>query len=154
MARLKADRFARLRMYLDAKAANLRLRFIGWLRVVAKRVGIDYLRSHPDDVRHHDTGASRPGRWIDAEELPPASQLFGGRPRVTDIGTANELLAYAARAIPDEQRRALEPWAQSESFEDIAKALGLTSANAAERVVRAVIERLRRRFRDAENRAT
>ncbi|MBL0216823.1 MAG: sigma-70 family RNA polymerase sigma factor [Myxococcales bacterium] len=150
MARLKADRFARLRLYLDAKTANPRLRFLGWLRVVAKRVGIDYLRSHPDYVRRHDTGASRPGRWVDAEELPPASQIFGGRPPVTDLGTARELLAYAAGVIPPEQHRALELWAQSESFDDIARALGLPSATAAERVVRAVIERLRRRFRLAE----
>ncbi len=154
MARLKADRFARLRLYLDAKATNPRLRFIGWLRVVAKRVGIDYLRSHPDYVRRHDAGASRPGRWVDAEELPPASQIFGGRPPVTDMGTAKELLAYAAGVIPDQQRRALELWAQSESFDDIAKALGLANASAAERVVRAVIERLRRRFRASETLAT
>ncbi len=150
MARLKADRFARLRLYLDAKATNPRLRFLGWLRVVAKRVGIDYLRSHPDYVRRHDAGASRPGRWVDTEELPPASQIFGGRPPVTDLGTARELLAYAAGVIPAEQQRALELWAQSESFDDIALALGLPSATAAERVVRAVIERLRRRFRLAE----
>lgn len=147
MARLRTDQYARLRMYLDAKRANPRLRFVSWLRVVAKRVGIDYLRSHPDYVRRHDANASRPGRWVDAEELPPASQIFGGRPPITDLGTARELLTYAAGVIPPEQRRALELWAQSETFEDIAKALGLANAAAAERVVRAVIERLRRRFR-------
>jgi len=151
MARLRSDRCARLRLYLDAKAANPRLRFLSWLRVVAKRVGIDYLRAHPDYVRRHDPDASRPGQWIDAEELPPASQLGGDRPPVTNLGTARELLAYAAGVIPDEQRRALELWAQSETFEDIARALGLANAAAAERVVRAVIERLRRRFRTAED---
>lgn len=147
MARLRADRYARLRLYLDAKRANPRLRFVSWLRVVAKRVGIDYLRSHPDYVRRHDANASKPGRWVDAEELPPASQIVGGRPPVTDLGTAQELLSYAAGVIPPDQRRALELWAQSESFEDIARTLGLANAAAAERVVRAVIERLRRRFR-------
>jgi DNA-directed RNA polymerase specialized sigma24 family protein len=147
MARLRGDRFARLKLYLDAKRQNPRLRFVGWLRVVAKRVGIDYLRAHPDYVRRHDANASRPGAWIDAEELPPASQIGGDRPPVTMQGTAAELLAYAAGVIPDEQRRALELWAQGESFDDIARALGLASAPAAERVVRAVIERLRRKFR-------
>src|SRR5882672_1615755 len=39
MARLHADHFHRLRLYLEAKRANPRLRFLGWLRVVAKRVG-------------------------------------------------------------------------------------------------------------------
>ena len=150
MARLRADSFGRLQMYLGARQSNPRLRFLSWLRVVAKRVGIDYLRSHPDYVRRHDENASRPGVWVDAGTLPPASQIFGERPPVTIRGTARELLRYAAGAIPDEQRRALELWAQSESWVDIAKALGLASAQEAERTVRAAIERLRRRFRAAD----
>lgn len=151
MGRLRADHMGRLQMYLDAKRTNPRLRFLSWLRVVAKRVGIDYLRAHPDYVRRHDEDASRPGAWIDPGTLPPASQIFGERPPVTNRGTARELLAFAAGAIPDDQRRALELWAQSESFEDIAKALGLRTANEAEKTVRAAIERLRRRFRASES---
>jgi DNA-directed RNA polymerase specialized sigma24 family protein len=148
MGRLRAESFGRLRQYLDAKAQNPRLRFLSWLRVVAKRVGIDYMRAHPDYVRRHDANASRPGAWVDAGTLPPASQIMGERPPVTNRGTARELLAYAAGVIPDDQRRALELWAQSESFDDIAKTLGLASAREAERTVRAVLERLRRRFRE------
>lgn len=148
MARLRADDLHRLRLYLDAKATNPRLRFLTWLRVVAKRVGIDYLRAHPDYVRRHDADASRPGAWVDAGTLPPASQLVGARPPVTAKGTANELLAYAAGTIPDDHRRALELWTQSESFPEIAETLGLASAAEAERIVRAALERLRRRFRE------
>ncbi len=150
MGRLRADQFHRLQHYLEARRTNPRLRFLSWLRVVAKRVGIDYLRAHPDYVRRHDKDASRPGVWIDPKTLPPASQIFGERPPVTTRGTAHELLRYAAGAIPDEQRRALELWAQSESFEDIARVLGLANAAEAERTVRAVIERLRRKFRDPD----
>lgn len=148
MARLRADSFGRLRLYLDAKAQNPRLRFISWLRVVAKRVGIDYLRAHPDYVRRHDADASRPGVWVDPGTLPPASQILGERPPVTNRGTAQELLKYAAGVISDAQRRALELWAQSESFDDIARALGMKNASEAERTVRAVLERLRRKFRE------
>lgn len=149
MARLRADTFARLRQYLDARVANPRLRFMSWLRVVTKRVGIDYLRAHPDYVRRHDVGASTPGAWVDAGTLPPASQIMGGRPPITNQGTAHELLAYAAGVISGDQRRALELWAHGESFEDIARELALPSARDAERTVRAVLERLRRKFRDA-----
>ena len=148
MARLRADNLARLRMYLDAKAQNPRLRFMSWLRVVAKRVGIDYMRSHQDYVRRTEENASTPGKWVDAGTLPPASQIMGERPPVTNRGTAREMLAFAAGAIPDDQRRALELWSQSESFADIAKALGLPSTQDAEKAVRAAIERLRRRFRE------
>lgn len=150
MARLRAGENARLRQYLDARALNPRLRFLTWLRVVAKRVGIDYMRAHPDYVRRHDENASRPGVWIDPKTLPPASQIVGERPPVTNRGTARELLAYAAGVISGPQHKALELWAQSESFGDIATALGLGSASEAERMVRAVLERLRRRFREVE----
>jgi DNA-directed RNA polymerase specialized sigma24 family protein len=148
MGRLRADQFHRLRLYLEARKANPRLRFLSWLRVVAKRVGIDYLRAHPDYVRRHDDNPSRPGAWVDPKTLPPASQLAGERPPVTNRGTARELLHFAAGAIPDDQRRALELWTQSESFGDIARALGLRDGAEAERMVRAAIERLRRKFRD------
>jgi DNA-directed RNA polymerase specialized sigma24 family protein len=148
MARLRADRLARLRIYLEAKRANPRLRFMSWLRVVAKRVGIDYLRSHPDYVRRTEATASTPGVWVDAGTLPPASQIGGERPPITNRGTARELLQFAAGGIPDDQRRALELWAQSETFADIASSLGLASAADAEKAVRAAIERLRRRFRE------
>ena len=151
MARLRADRFARLQLYLDARASNPRLRFHTWLRVVAKRVGIDYMRAHPDFLRRREVDPSSPGRWVDLATLPPPSQI-GDRPPVTNRGTARELLAYADGVVDHRQRRALELWAQSESFEDIAKALGMATANEAEKTVRAAIERLRRRFRAAEER--
>jgi DNA-directed RNA polymerase specialized sigma24 family protein len=147
MARLRADHFHRLHLYLEAKRSNPQLRFFSWLRVVAKRVGIDYLRGHQDYVRRHDKDASTPGRWVDAGTLPPASQLVGERPPVTNRGTARALLQFAEGAIPVDQRRALEMWARSDSFADIASALGLPGANEAERMVRAAVERLRRRFR-------
>ncbi|HEY5937507.1 MAG TPA: hypothetical protein VIU61_22830 [Kofleriaceae bacterium] len=153
MARLRADHFHRLRLYLEARAQNPRLRFLSWLRVVAKRVGIDYLRAHPDYVRRHDANASRPGAWVDPKTLPPASQIFGERPPVTNRSTANELLKYAAGTIPDDHRRALELWTQSEGFDEIARTLGFASSKDAERIVRAALERLRRHFRESAERS-
>ena len=130
MARLRDRRFHRLRMYLDAKRANPRLRFLSWLRVVAKRVGIDYLRSHHEPVADTlHTG--------DANERPP----------MTNRGTARELLRHAAGVVPDDQLRALEMWTQSSSFAEIAAALGMDDSAVAERAVRAALERLRRTFR-------
>ena len=130
MARLRDRRFHRLRMYLDAKRANPRLRFLSWLRVVAKRVGIDYLRTHHEPVADTlHTG--------DARERPP----------MTNRGTARELLHHAAGVVPPDQLQALEMWTRSDSFADIATTLGMADAAAAERAVRAALERLRRAFR-------
>jgi hypothetical protein len=144
MERLAHQDFHRLRLYLEARESNPRLRFMGWLRVVAKRVGIDYMRAHPDYVRTADAPA-----WVDPKTLPPESQLPGGRPPVTVMNTANRLLDFARNVLPREQYQALEMWTHDAGFDAIAKDLGLGDAREAERMVRAVRERLRREFRES-----
>jgi DNA-directed RNA polymerase specialized sigma24 family protein len=146
MARLRADRLHRLRLYIEARRANPQLRFMSWLRVVAKRVGIDYLRAHPEYIRRTREDASRPGQWVQPEPLPPSSQGLGQRPPMTDLGTAHQLLVLAAE-LPGRQRRALEMWVHDQSFDAIADSLALTDAAEARRVVRAALERLRRHVR-------
>ena len=140
MARLRAEGFRRLAGYVEARTRNPQLRFLTWLRVVTKRVGIDYLRGHPDYLPQRGAGA-----WVDAEPLPRSS-AFGVRPPITDRGTADELACFTG-ALPDLQRRALALWTQGESAAAIATALGLASAADGERLVRAGLERLRRRVR-------
>lgn len=153
LARLRADDFHRLRLYLDTRRENPDLKLMTWLRVVTKRVGIDYLRGHPDyiDRRRQADHGSAPGEWVEAGTLPSGSKLHGERPPVTNRGTAQQLLRYAAGAIPEAQRRALELWVQSETYVEIARVLELADAGEAERMVRAAIERLRRRFRVEED---
>jgi DNA-directed RNA polymerase specialized sigma24 family protein len=148
--RLQANDFNRLKLYLQARNDNPKLKFLSWLRVVAKRVGIDYLRAHPEYLRRHDADASKPGDWVPQTALPPGSQLGGQRPPMTNIGTAHELVQYARTALPEDQQRAIELWSQSESFDDIARTLGLKNAQAAERMVRAALERLRRKYRPGD----
>lgn len=147
MARLRAGDFYRLKHYLTARRENPSLQFLTWLRVVAKRVGIDYIRAHPDYVDQRHRGQT--GAWVAPVTLPPPSHLPGERPPVTDRGTAQELVRVAAEGAPPEQMQALERWLQGESFDDIATELGLRSPSDAARLVRAAVERLRRRFRAA-----
>src|SRR5262249_11549552 len=119
------------------------LAFFTWLQVVAKRVGIDYMRAHPDYI---DRRRSRkPGVWI--VPAPLTSSRPGKPPSITRRGTAAELLRHADVALPEPQRRALEPWIQSQSYGEIARHLDLGVPAAAARLVRAALERLRRRFR-------
>lgn len=153
LARLRADDFHRLTIYLETRRTNPSLKFMTWLRVVAKRVGIDYMRGHPDyiDRRRQADRGSAPGEWVQAGTLPSGSKLHGERPPFTNRGTAQQLLRYAAGAIPDTQRRALELWVQCEPYDEIARVLELEDADAAERTVRSAIERLRRRFRVEED---
>ena len=150
MARLRANGFHRLHLYLDARRANPRLRFMSWLRVVVKRVGIDYMRAQPEWVRRDDSQASAPGKWVVPGTLPPASQLVGERPPITNRGTARELLQFAAGTLEADQLSALELWTRGESFDAIARAIGWDGPHQAEKTVRAALERLRRKFRTTE----
>jgi len=147
MARLRAGDFYRLKHYLAARREHPGLQFFAWLRVVTKRVGIDYIRAHPDYIDQRHRGET--GAWIAPVTLPPPSRLPGARPPVTDRGTAQVLMRVAAEGAPPEQVRALERWIQGDGFDDIAAELGLAGASDAARLVRAAVERLRRRFRAA-----
>lgn len=147
MARLRAGDFYRLKHYLAARRENPSLHFLAWLRVVAKRVGIDYMRAHPDYVDQRHRGVT--GAWVAPVTLPPASRLPGARPPITALGTAQVLMRAAAEGVPPDQVRALERWIQGDSFEDIADELALPCPAEAARIVRAAVERLRRRFRAA-----
>ncbi len=150
MARLHSDGFHRLKLYVETRHSTPQLKFKTWLRVVAKRVGIDYLRGHQNyiDRRRDPNRGSTPGQWVEPGTLPPHSELAGERPPMTNRGTALELLRYAAGSVPEPGLSALELWTQSASFEDIARELEIEGgAGGAEKLVRAAIERMRRHFR-------
>lgn len=150
MARLHSDAFHRLKLYVEIRQTTPQLKFKTWLRVVAKRVGIDYLRGHQNyiDRRRDPNRGSTPGQWVEPGTLPPHSELGGERPPMTNRGTALEMLRYAAGSVPEPGLTALELWTQSASYEDIARELDIEGgAGGAEKLVRAAIERLRRRFR-------
>jgi len=147
MARLRAESFHRLRLYVDAKRANPELQFQTWLRVVAKRVGIDHIRAHPEWLRRSEPDASAVGRWVAPETLPPPSRVGGARPPMTNHQAAREVLEQARAVVDDLQFRVLELWSSGESFEDIAAEMQLRDAAHAQKIVRATIERVRRRCR-------
>lgn len=148
MARLRANGYARLKNFVEARRLCPTLPFMAWLIVVAKRVAIDYLRAHEAYIdRRHVEDASSPGAWREIGSLPSDSQLPGERPAYTGKGTAHELLAYAGSDLPEDQRHALEAWLAGATFEEIAAG---GDAREAEKTVRAALQRLRRQFRAGE----
>jgi DNA-directed RNA polymerase specialized sigma24 family protein len=148
MARLREDDFRRLRLFADAAERDPALALMSWLRVVVKRVAIDYMRGHPSYLDTRRDGASvGPGHWKDPEPLPAASLLPGVRPTMTRDGTARELLAHAAEVLPERHYQALVLKIGGEAPADIARRLQLSGAAEVEKIVRAGLERLRRKFR-------
>jgi len=149
MDRLRDDDFRRLRRYLAQRAERPGTTFMPWLIVVAKRIAVDYLRAHADYIdKRRDPKTDSPGKWVEQGTLPSDSRLDGGRPPVTNQGTALAMLRFAYDNLPAEQVAAVELWILQKSFAEMAQELGLESPKAAERVLRAALERLRRQFRD------
>lgn len=150
MARLHDDEFRRLKLYLHACEQRPGLAFEPWLRVVARRVAVDYIRGHSEyiDRRRQRTPASSPGRWVELAPLAGDSLLVGDRPQYTNRGAAMKMLRYAYSNLPPDQLAAFELWIINTDFDAIAHQVGAADAKAAERLVRAALERLRRQFRE------
>lgn len=149
MARLRDDGFRRLRLFVERCEGNPALQFEPWLRVVARRVTIDYMRGHGDyiDRRRNRNPSSPPGRWVQHTPLTSTSRLHGIRPPVTNRGAAMTMLRYAYRELPADQMRALERWIVGTGFGEIAEELALGGPDDAKKLVRAALQRLRREFR-------
>jgi hypothetical protein len=79
-----------------------------------------------------------------AKQLPLDD--VGVRPPVTDAQTARQLLEFAQRELPPDQRTALLEWLQGASFEMIAETSALPGPEDAKRLVRAAVAVLRRQF--------
>jgi len=150
MSRLRDDDYRRLRLYLQMKTERPGLAFSAWIRVVARRVAVDYMRGHGDyiDKRRNRNPESAAGAWVALTNLPSDSRGAGIRPAYTNRGAAMRMLRYAYSELPADQLEALELWITSTSFADIATRLGLETPKQAERNVRAALERLRRHFRE------
>jgi len=147
MAKLRDDGFRRLRGYLDARRATPTLTFIPWVIVVTKRAAIDRMRADPEYVEARGSG-ERAGRWVETRTLSADWNLAAARLPMTNRVAARQILRHAGAALPDDQRRAVEMWSEEATSEDIARALGLESAEEADRLVRAGVRRLRRHFRE------
>lgn len=153
MERLKTGDYARLRTFRAARRDKPGLVFMAWLLVVAKRVAIDYMRSHEEYVdRRHVTGASRPGVWRVIDTWVADSRAPGARPSITAEATAHEILARAA-FLPPLQQRTLAAWLSGRTWAEIAADEGLASERDAEKALRAALASLRRQFPPEEERS-
>lgn len=119
VARLYEDNFHRLKLYLEAKQQTPQLRFKTWLRILAKKAGIDYVLGETAN------GTSRGGSG------------------------ASELLRHAAGTVPEPQLSALELWVQSASYDEIARELELSGSEEAKQLVNMATDILRRHVREA-----
>jgi DNA-directed RNA polymerase specialized sigma24 family protein len=147
MAKLRDDGFRRLRGYLDARRADPMMAFLPWVIVVARRAALDRLRADPNYIDLRGSGDGPTGAWVHTDGSLDDSRVPTTRPPFTNRAAARHILRAAGDLLSPAQQRAVELWTEETPSEDIARELGLDSPRAADLLVRAGVERLRRRFR-------
>ena len=150
VARLGRDGGHGLRLYPPWRVKNPDKDFADWIRIVLANVMRRHVREQLAAARD-DGGAPLPSkkRLLNEFSQSPAIEELGVRPPVTEAQTAQQLLVFARERLPAVQLRALASWIEGADFDEIAVALSLENARAAERTVRAATAVLRRHFTGA-----
>jgi DNA-directed RNA polymerase specialized sigma24 family protein len=136
----------RLRLFLDAHDAGRAGTFRTWLVAVARNLAIDYVRGHPE---YSSVGDRGPGRWVQHDPLPVDDQMPVSATDPAARIAASRMLEYARTELSADQIAALLHWLQGADDDEIAAELAVTPKKG-HQLVRAALERLRRRFRNDE----
>lgn len=128
-----------LRLYGPWRDQHPDKTFADWIRIVTANAVRDY-------VRDHTSGDPSVNRFLNEFATSGAVEEIGQRPANTAAQTAEQVLAYAQRHLPERQQQALIRWIQGGSDDEIAADLNLDGAGEARRLVRAAVATLRRQF--------
>lgn len=144
LEKLHANDYAALRAWAAARDRYPDARFAAWLGAVASNVQVDQLRASPDFVRRRD-GARRRTEAIATGELGDQAAATLDPARAAEL--ARVVRALSADDFPAAQRAAIALWLRGHDRDAIAAELGLGSPAAAEKLLHAARERLRRAVR-------
>ncbi|HTJ45846.1 MAG TPA: hypothetical protein VL463_27270 [Kofleriaceae bacterium] len=144
LEKLHGNDYAALRAWAAARDRYPDARFGAWLGAVASNAQIDQLRASPEFARRRD-GAARKTDAIATAELGDHASTAIDPARAAEI--ARVVRALAADDFPAEQRAAIALWLRGHDARAIAGELGLAGADAADKLLHAARERLRRAVR-------
>jgi len=143
LERLRRDDYRGLRLFQPWAAANPGKDFGDWIRIITVNLARDHVSSRLGVAEH----ANKRMLTTLASLLPrDDDDRLGFRPAVTSEQLARELLEYATRALDPGQLHALRRWIEGASFAELADELDLPTPRDADKLVRAALARLRRRF--------
>jgi DNA-directed RNA polymerase specialized sigma24 family protein len=116
-----------------------------WLATVARNSAISYVRAHAEYLGHVEREG---GRW--AIHLPVSEAMVDGGLDPARLAEARRILAFAEERLRPEQRGALVEWMQTGDHGGIAEDLEMGSNDAATRLGRSALRRLRFQFATGE----
>jgi DNA-directed RNA polymerase specialized sigma24 family protein len=145
--RLRRDDFRALRTFAGWRANNPTKSFTDWLTIVTVNVVRNYVTAKLGTPRDGASVKQLVNTLADALPLDGEAPLV--RPHMTTKESAARIVEYAQAHLPEDQLAVLAGWLEGASFEDLAAELHLADARAADRLLRATLARLRRKFADA-----
>ncbi len=147
LGKLHAGDFARLRQYAKARQKYADMPFRAWLTVVTRNAYIDYLRRVPELQRLRDDGKPRltvvQRQAFDDQSMSPPPQTD----MATTLDVRRMMACIGQASFPAAQRQALSLWLAGFDTGEIAGEMALSGPGAAERLLRAARQRLRRAIR-------
>jgi hypothetical protein len=146
LERLHRNDFRALRQYPPWRERHGgRRTFRDWLTIVSTNVARDYVSERLGESKAAPAGAKRLVASL-ATTLDQLERDLGHRPAYTEQQMVRQILDYAADNLPEDQLQALTGWLGGHDLADIARELELAGGDAANRLVRAALARLRRQF--------
>jgi DNA-directed RNA polymerase specialized sigma24 family protein len=134
-----------LSSYLSWRERNEGRGFADWIRIVTTNAARDHIRQTVREPSERASDLDRTALMNDFASSPVPEGLRV-RPPITAAQTARQLLEFAESHLDRAHMDALERWVEGCDFDDIARELGLASADDARKRVRAAVATLRRAF--------
>jgi RNA polymerase sigma factor (sigma-70 family) len=135
-----------LRSYARFRDLVPDVNFVRWMHTVTDNEARDYFRSIVGRAStSRDADAPSAKLLLNEFATSPLLEELGVRPPNTELQTAQELLMFAQKKLPNDQLRAITLWIQGATDEEAAMQLGLSDEKC-RALRRAAVARLRREF--------
>ena len=143
--RLRRDNYRALRTFPDWRHKNPTKVFRDWLTIVTVNVVRNYMSSKIGSINQHGESLKQLINTF-AEALPLDGERLLAHPHITTKETAQRIIEYARDNLAKDQLLVLAAWLEGASLDDITSQLRLADVRMADRLLRAALARLRRRF--------
>jgi DNA-directed RNA polymerase specialized sigma24 family protein len=142
LERLRRDDYRSLRLFQPWAEANPGKDFGDWIRIITVNLARDHVSSRLGEAEPNKRMLNTLASLLPRDD----DDRLAFRPAMTSEQLARELLEYAERTLDPAQLHALRRWIEGASIAELAAELGLPTPRDADKLVRAALARLRRRF--------
>jgi hypothetical protein len=143
--RLRRDDYHALRTFTAWRNKNSGKAFQDWLTIVTVNVVRNYMSSKLGPPSQNGENVKQLVNTL-ADALPLDSDELSIHPHITTKETAQRIIEFARDNLAEDQLAVLAAWLEGASLNDIASELRLADVRVADRLLRAALARLRRRF--------